>query len=57
MDGTLVEQTEYIPVLGYATTPGMRAIAERFVGKVEPGDAILYNGLQQQATSSASTGW
>jgi N-methylhydantoinase B len=43
VDGTLVEQTEYIPVLGYATTPGMRAIAERFVGKVEPGDAILHN--------------
>ncbi len=30
-------------MLGYATTPGMRAIAERFVGKVEPGDAILHN--------------
>ena len=30
VDGTLVEQTEYIPVLGYATTPGMRAIAERW---------------------------
>src|SRR5262249_49395579 len=25
-DGTLIEQTEYIPVLGYATTPGLRAI-------------------------------
>ncbi|HEY4281346.1 MAG TPA: hydantoinase B/oxoprolinase family protein [Conexibacter sp.] len=43
VDGTLIEQTEYIPVLGYATTPGMRAIAERFVGKVAPGDAILHN--------------
>lgn len=43
VDGTLIEQTEYIPVLGYATTPGMRAIAERFVGRVEPGDAILHN--------------
>ena len=29
-DGTLLEQTEYIPVLGYATTPGVRAIARTF---------------------------
>ena len=28
-DGVLLEQTEYIPVLGYATAPGMRAIAAR----------------------------
>ena len=31
-DGVLLEQTEYIPVLGYATAPGMRAIAEAFTG-------------------------
>jgi N-methylhydantoinase B len=39
-DGTLIEQTEYIPVLGYATTPGMRAIAEAFRGDVKEGDVI-----------------
>jgi N-methylhydantoinase B len=42
-DGTLVEQTEYIPVLGYATTPAMREIARRFAGRVCAGDVILHN--------------
>ncbi|EHN12793.1 N-methylhydantoinase B [Patulibacter medicamentivorans] len=42
-DGTLIEQTEYIPVLGYATTPGMRHIARRFAGDVASGDVILHN--------------
>ena len=32
-DGVLLEQTEYIPVLGYATAPGMRAIAQAFAGQ------------------------
>jgi N-methylhydantoinase B len=41
--GTLVEQTEYIPVLGYATTPAMREIARRFDGRVSAGDVILHN--------------
>ncbi|MCW2954331.1 MAG: hydantoinase B/oxoprolinase family protein [Conexibacter sp.] len=43
VDGTLVEQTEYIPVLGYATTPGMREIARRFAASVKPGDVVLHN--------------
>ncbi len=42
-DGTLLEQTEYIPVLGYATTPGMRTIARTFAGQVKEGDVILHN--------------
>ncbi len=42
-DGTLIEQTEYIPVLGYATTPGMRHIAQRFGDDVAAGDVILHN--------------
>jgi len=42
-DGTLIEQTEYIPVLGYATTPGMRAIAEAFRDDVDEGDVVLHN--------------
>ncbi len=42
-DGVLLEQTEYIPVLGYATTPGMRAIAERFRDDVRKGDVVLHN--------------
>jgi N-methylhydantoinase B len=43
VDGTLVEQTEYIPVLGYATTPGMREIARRFAATAKPGDVVLHN--------------
>ncbi|MCU1678491.1 MAG: hydantoinase B/oxoprolinase family protein [Frankiales bacterium] len=43
VDGTLVEQTEYIPVLGYATTPAMKHIAGRFAGRVAAGDVILHN--------------
>jgi N-methylhydantoinase B len=43
-DGVLLEQTEYIPVLGYATTPGMRAIASTFRGRgVYEGDVVLHN--------------
>src|SRR5205823_12295025 len=42
-DGVLVEQTEYIPVLGYATAPGMRAIASAFRGDVRRGDGVLHN--------------
>jgi N-methylhydantoinase B len=42
-DGLLLEQTEYIPVLGYATTPGMRVIADRFRGDVRTGDVVLHN--------------
>ena len=37
-DGVLLEQTEYIPVLGYATAPGMRAIAQAFAGDVHEGE-------------------
>lgn len=43
VDGRLVEQTEYIPILGYATVPAMQHIAQKFRGKVAPGDAILHN--------------
>jgi N-methylhydantoinase B len=42
-DGTLIEQTEYIPVLGYATTPGMRYIADYFGDNVSEGDVVLHN--------------
>ncbi len=42
-DGVLIEQTEYIPVLGYATAPGMRAIASAFRGNVHEGDVVLHN--------------
>jgi N-methylhydantoinase B len=42
-DGVLLEQTEYIPVLGYATAPGMRAIAEAFRDTVQEGDVVLHN--------------
>lgn len=41
--GVLLEQTEYIPVLGYATTPAMRVIAEYFGDDVCEGDVVLHN--------------
>jgi N-methylhydantoinase B len=41
--GVLLEQTEYIPVLGYATASGMRAIARAFAANVEEGDVVLHN--------------
>jgi N-methylhydantoinase B len=43
VDGVLLEQTEYIPILGYATTPGMREIARAFAGDVREGDVVLHN--------------
>ncbi|MCO4275624.1 hydantoinase B/oxoprolinase family protein [Pseudarthrobacter sp. HLT3-5] len=42
-DGRLIEQTEYIPILGYAAAPAMRHIAEKFKGRVKQGDVILHN--------------
>ena len=42
-DGTLIEQTEYIPILGYAAAPTMQHVAEKFRGKVQEGDVILHN--------------
>jgi N-methylhydantoinase B len=41
--GILLEQTEYIPVLGYATTPAMKYIAEYFGDDVAEGDVVLHN--------------
>lgn len=43
VEGRLVEQTEYIPILGYATVPAMRHIADKFRGNVSPGDVVLHN--------------
>lgn len=42
-DGTLIEQTEYIPILGYATVPGVKEIVKYFKGDVYPGDVFLHN--------------
>jgi N-methylhydantoinase B len=42
-EGVLLHQTEYIPVLGYATPPGVRAIARAFAGNVHEGDIVLHN--------------
>lgn len=42
-DGTLIEQTEYIPILGYATVPGVKAIVEYFRDDVHEGDVFLHN--------------
>lgn len=42
-DGRLIEQTEYIPILGYAAAPTMKHIATKFRGKIKAGDVILHN--------------
>lgn len=42
-DGRLLEQTEYIPILGYATPPAVRKIAETYAGNVHEGDVVLHN--------------
>lgn len=42
-DGTLIEQTEYIPILGYAAAPTMQYVAQKFRGRVVEGDVILHN--------------
>ena len=42
-DGALIEQTEYIPILGYAAAPGVKAVVEYFKGDVYEGDAFLHN--------------
>lgn len=41
--GRLLEQTEYIPLLGYATAPAMRHIVEYFGDEIQDGDVILHN--------------
>lgn len=43
IEGRLLEQTEYIPILGYAAAPAMRHIAQKFKGRVARGDALLHN--------------
>jgi N-methylhydantoinase B len=43
VDGRLIEQTEYIPILGYAAAPTMQYVARKFRGKVSDGDVILHN--------------
>lgn len=42
-DGTLIEQTEYIPILGYASAPGVREVIRYFKDDVQPGDVFLHN--------------
>jgi len=42
-DGVLIEQTEYIPILGYAAAPGVKAVVEYFKDDVFEGDVFLHN--------------
>ena len=42
-DGVLIEQTEYIPILGYAAAPGVKAVVEYFKGDIYEGDVFLHN--------------
>lgn len=44
-DGVLIHQTEYIPILGYATAPAMKAIVAYFGDDVREGDVILHNDV------------
>lgn len=41
--GRLIEQTEYIPILGYAAAPTMQHVAEKYKDNVYEGDVILHN--------------
>ncbi|VEF46589.1 hydantoin utilization protein B [Bacillus freudenreichii] len=42
-EGELVEQTEYIPILGYAAAPGVKAVIQYFKEDLYPGDVFLHN--------------
>lgn len=42
-DGQLIEQTEYIPILGYAAVPGVKAVINYFKEDVHEGDVFLHN--------------
>lgn len=42
-NGTLIEQTEYIPILGYASAPGVREVIRYFEGNIHPGDVFMHN--------------
>lgn len=44
-DGTLIEQTENIPILGYASAPAMRYIVEYFGDDIHHGDVIMHNDV------------
>ena len=54
-DGTLIEQTEYIPILGYATVPGVKAIVEYFKDDVAPGD-VFFIMIRSQEETKTRTG-
>lgn len=41
--GNLIEQTEYIPILGYAASPGVKAVVSYFGEDVHEGDVFLHN--------------
>lgn len=41
--GNLIEQTEYIPILGYAASPGVKEVVKYFKGNVHEGDVFLHN--------------
>ncbi|MDN7245206.1 hydantoinase B/oxoprolinase family protein [Planococcus shenhongbingii] len=41
--GNLIEQTEYIPILGYAASPGVKEVVKYFGEDVYEGDVFLHN--------------
>ena len=43
--GRMLEQTEYIPVLGFALQPVCRKIIEYYGDDIHPGDVILHNDV------------
>jgi N-methylhydantoinase B len=44
-DGTLIEQTENIPILGYASAPAVKQIVEYYGDDVAEGDVIMHNDV------------
>ncbi|RQG90827.1 hydantoinase B/oxoprolinase family protein [Natrarchaeobius chitinivorans] len=44
-NGVLIHQTEYIPILGYATAPGVQQVIDAFEGDINEGDVMLHNDV------------
>ncbi|MFQ5844472.1 MAG: hydantoinase B/oxoprolinase family protein, partial [Planctomycetota bacterium] len=44
-DGRMLEQTENLPILSFSLGPVCRHIAQKFLGRVHPGDVFFHNDV------------
>jgi N-methylhydantoinase B len=44
-EGRMLEQTENLPILSFSLSPVCRHIAERFRGRIDPGDVFFHNDV------------